>query len=182
MTVRIIRGVRVATPRGIEPAAVYLEGRRIVAITGYEEIPRQAKAQELGKSVLMPGLIAKIHPDLSPEQALQGGITTLLTGAAPQADVQASNQSLSSQWTRMRDLDQSLELLVDTLCRQPAIASGLEKSKGCIDVGFDADLVIWNPEYTVTGSRPLLYGLVRQVIVAGRERVREGRLLDHEQE
>lgn len=77
----------------------------------------------------------------------------------------------------MRERDERLEALVETLCTMPARDAGLGASKGVIATGFDADLVVWNPEYTVTGTAPLLFGLIRQVIVAGRTVVKEGRRL-----
>ncbi len=178
MAQRIIRGVRVATPRGIEPASVFIEDGRITFVAGYEDIPREARAEELGKSVLMPGLVAG-PLDASDEgckEALRGGITSLAS-REPRADVSELSHYLSECWTTMRDSDESLDSLTSTLSTEPARRAGLGERKGQIAAGFDADFVIWNPEYTVAGTSPLLYGLVRQVIVAGVTRVREGQLL-----
>ncbi len=178
MAKRIIRGVRVATPRGIEPASVFVEDGRITFVAGYEDIPREAKAEELGKSVLMPGLIVADSETTEKRRidALRGGITTVL-GDGPARDENSElSQFLSSRWTTMRENDQSLELLVRQLVLEPAKEAGLAQSKGQIAAGFDADFVVWNPEYTVTGAQPPLYGLVRQVVVAGVTRVLEGTL------
>ena len=177
MAQRIIRGVRVATPRGIEPASVFIEDGRITFVAGYDEIPREAKAEELAKSVLMPGLVVNC-PNASPAQraeALLSGITSLCD--APSGEDSELSHYLSKRWTQMRENDQSLELLIRQLSTEPAKAAGLD-SKGSIQAGMDADLVVWNPEYTVTGSQPLLYGLIRQVIVAGETRIREGSVVD----
>jgi len=178
MAKRIIRGVRVATPRGIEPASVFIEDGRITFVAGYEDIPREAKAEELGKSVLMPGLIVA-DPETSEQRrmdALRGGVTTLSSDGPSSARDSELSQFLSQHWTTMREKDQSLELLVRQLVLEPANQAGLEQRKGQIAAGFDADFVVWNPEYTVTGAQPPLYGLVRQVIVAGVTRVLEGKL------
>lgn len=173
MTRRIIRGVRVATPAGIEPASVFIEDGRIAYVAGYEDIPRQGKVEELAKSVLMPGLTlsgASKHAS----SALLGGITSLISGSGSGVEASELPQYLSARWTEMREQDQRLETLIDILCSRPAAQAGLGDSKGRIEVGYDADFVVWNPEYTVTGTRPLLYGLIRQVIVAGQTRIKEG--------
>ena len=121
----------------------------------------------------MPGLIVACANAAS-EDALLTGITTTLPSGDPANEISEFPQYLSTQWTAMREKDLSLESLIDTLCVQPAKKAGLSESKGSIATGFDADLVIWNPEYTVTGTQPLLFGSIRQVIVAGRTVVKEG--------
>ncbi len=173
---RIIRGVRVATPRGIEPAAVFLEGGRITYVAGYEDIAREAKPEELGKSILMPGLIlAESAPGKEAEDAaLLGGVTSFGEGTTCIRSVSELSRVLPARWTHSRDRDERLELLIRQTITEPAKACGLAETKGSIAKGFDADLVIWNPEYSIAGTQPLLYGLVRQVIVAGETRVREG--------
>lgn len=40
----------------------------------------------------------------------------------------------------------SLKYLARWMCGGPARLAGLEKYKGAIEAGFDADLVVWNPE------------------------------------
>ncbi|MCP4445792.1 MAG: amidohydrolase family protein [Myxococcales bacterium] len=177
MARRIIRGVRVATPRGIEPASVFIDEGRIVYVAGYEDTPREAQAEELGKSVLMPGLIATCESDAAGvrDDALMSGITTLTPGVTPGIAASEVSLFLSTRWTQMRERDQRIEMLVEELCTKAAQTSGLSESKGKIATGHDADLVIWNPEYTVTGTQPLLFGLIRQVIVAGRTQIEEGK-------
>jgi allantoinase len=49
-------------------------------------------------------------------------------------------------WTELRQRGFDLSDLVEWLCLAPARLVGLDKSKGSIAVGKDADLVIWNPE------------------------------------
>jgi len=49
-------------------------------------------------------------------------------------------------WTKMRARNNSLMQLVRWMCSGPARLAGLEKYKGAIAVGYDADIVVWNPE------------------------------------
>ncbi len=55
---------------------------------------------------------------------------------------------LPVMWTAARRRGYSLEKLAEWLCHSPARLVGLEKRKGAIQVGADADLVVWNPEAT----------------------------------
>lgn len=86
----IVRGLRVVLDDGVGPAALHIEGGRIVAISGYDEIPREAEAFEAGKSVVMPGLVdTHVHVNepgrtawegfaSATRSAAAGGITTLI--------------------------------------------------------------------------------------------------------
>ena len=49
-------------------------------------------------------------------------------------------------WTKMKRQNYSLNHLVRWMCSGPAGLAGLEKQKGMIAVGYDADIVVWNPE------------------------------------
>ena len=62
-----------------------------------------------------------------------GGISSLQLG-------------LPVMWTKMRGRKDSLNHLVRWICSAPSRLVGLEKRKGAIAVGFDADIVVWNPE------------------------------------
>jgi len=53
---------------------------------------------------------------------------------------------LPVMWTAARQRGFSLEHLTEWLCRGPARLVGLERRKGAIQVGADADFVVWNPE------------------------------------
>jgi dihydroorotase-like cyclic amidohydrolase len=147
MNRRIIRGVRIATPEGIRPASVHIEDGHIVAVAGYEEIPRESVPDELGKSVLMPAL----------EPGNMGG--------TPEEQIDRRLHALSKRWTEMRERDEPIEEVIARECQ------------GRIEVGVPASFVIWNPEMTVIGSTPALYGQVRQVIEAGRCVYKEGKHL-----
>ncbi|OLE53327.1 MAG: allantoinase [Acidobacteria bacterium 13_1_20CM_3_53_8] len=53
---------------------------------------------------------------------------------------------LPVMWTLMRKRDFSISDLVRLLAHAPARLVGLQERKGRISEGFDADLVIWNPD------------------------------------
>jgi len=49
-------------------------------------------------------------------------------------------------WTKMGARTDSLNQLARWMCSGPAHLAGLEKHKGAIAIGYDADIVVWNPE------------------------------------
>ena len=53
---------------------------------------------------------------------------------------------LPIMWTEARARGFRLNQLAEWLCSSPARQVGLEKRKGAIAAGWDADLVIWNPD------------------------------------
>jgi allantoinase len=62
-----------------------------------------------------------------------GGISSLQLG-------------LPVMWTKFSGRNYSLRHLADWMCAGPARLAGLEKHKGSIAAGYDADIVVWNPE------------------------------------
>lgn len=86
----------------------------------------------------------------------------------------------------------SIERMVQILSENPARAFGLWPHKGCIAVGADADLVLWDPTaertlgaghsnagYSLYDGRSVS-GTPLEVIVGGRSVVRDGQLLDED--
>ena len=69
------------------------------------------------------------------------------------------------------------------MCERPAEFAGVGKKKGKIEVGYDADLIVWNPEerFTVRGSELFhrhkmtpyegkkLLGVVRKTFLRGKK-------------
>ncbi len=53
---------------------------------------------------------------------------------------------LPAMWTKLSEQNYSLKHLVRWMCNRPARLAGLEKYKGAITIGYDADVVVWNPE------------------------------------
>lgn len=54
--------------------------------------------------------------------------------------------SLPAVWTEAQRRGHSVRELAAWMCEGPARLAGLEKRKGAIAVGYDADLVVWEPE------------------------------------
>ena len=57
--------------------------------------------------------------------------------------------SLPVLWTQARSRGHGVDKLAEWLCRAPARLAGLDKRKGSVAVGYDADLVVWDPDATV---------------------------------
>ncbi len=86
----VIRGHRVITPQGEQPAAIHVRGGVIAAISNFDDVPRGLPVHEAGASVVMPGLVdTHVHINepgrtdwegfLSATQAAAaGGVTTLI--------------------------------------------------------------------------------------------------------
>ena len=53
---------------------------------------------------------------------------------------------LPVMWTEASKRGHSLADLAEWLCRAPAQLVGLEQRKGALAVGYDADILIWNPD------------------------------------
>ena len=99
-----------------------------------------------------------------------GGISSLQLG-------------LPVMWTQLRQRGYSIGRLVEWMCRAPARLAGLARRKGSIAVGYDADLVVWNPEesFQVVPSQlhhrhkltpyagHTLYGVVEATFVRGKQ-------------
>jgi allantoinase len=105
---------------------------------------RERENREQLWSALSSGIIDMIvsdHSPCPPEMKLRN------TGDFLQAwgGISSLQLRLPIVWTEARRRGFSLQDLCRWLCSAPARLVGLGKRKGAIAVGFDADLVVWNP-------------------------------------
>jgi allantoinase len=76
--------------------------------------------------------------------AAWGGISSLQIG-------------LPVMWTALSSRNYSLKHLVRWMCSGPSRLAGLDKHKGTVATGYDADIVIWNPEARFTFRPQMLF-------------------------
>jgi allantoinase len=77
--------------------------------------------------------------------------------------------SLPAVWTSARQRGYSVWHIAEWMCRGPARLAHLEKHKGDIAVGFDANLIVWNPDATFRVEPRLLHHQHKLTPYAGRE-------------
>jgi len=65
--------------------------------------------------------------------------------------------SLPVLWTAARRQNCSIVDIVKWLCERPAFLPVIQKSKGKIQKGFDADLVVWDPEKQFTVTEQIIH-------------------------
>ena len=153
---------------------------------------REAENREQLWAALEEGTLQMIvsdHSPCPPEMKLQqsgdflkawGGISSL-------------QLRLPVAWTEARRRGHSLNQMVDWLCDAPAKLVKLEKQKGRIEVGYDADLVVWEPdeEFVVSAedirhrhkltpyAGRKLSGVVKTTYLRGRKIFEDGKVFDN---
>ena len=94
-------------------------------------------------------------------------------------------------WTAARKHDCTIEQIAEWLCDHPSRLPGLDNRKGKIAKGYDADLVIWDPDKIFTVKEDIihhrhkitpylneeLYGVVKQTWLAGKKVFDRGKAL-----
>lgn len=94
-------------------------------------------------------------------------------------------------WTAAKNRGCSLQLIAKWLCSNPAKLAGLQNKKGRIDAGFDADLIVWNPEQSFIVKEELiqhkhkltpyineeLFGIIEQTYLGGKNVFDKGKFM-----
>ena len=89
--------------------------------------------------------------------------------------------ALPAVWTGARQRGFGVQDLARWMCARPALLAGLSDRKGSLEVGMDADLVVWQPDASFTVEASMihhrhkltpylgrrLFGVVRRTIVRG---------------
>jgi allantoinase len=106
---------------------------------------RERENREELWSALDEGLIEMVVSDHSP---CPPGMKSLGTGNFMEAwgGISSLQLRLPVMWTEALERGYTISHLAEWLCRAPARLVGLDKRKGAIAAGFDADIVIWNPQ------------------------------------
>jgi allantoinase len=129
---------------------------------------RERENRELLWAALREGTIDFIATDHSPCPPVMklgeegdflrawGGIASLQIG-------------LPAVWTQARSRGYALSHMAEWMCRRPARLAGLDKRKGAITAGCDADLVIWNPDAHFRVDPARLHQRHKLTPYAGRE-------------
>jgi allantoinase len=124
--------------------------------TSFKCVPpiRDRANRELLRGALSGGLIQTIASAHSaPPAGFRGAASRDFSRAW--SGIASLQLSLPAVWTIASARELDFSQLAAWMCRNPARIAGLEK-KGEIDVGYDADLVVWNPdaEFTVDPAMP----------------------------
>lgn len=131
--------------------------------------------------------VATDHSPASPE------MKELTTGDFMKAwgGISSIQFALPVLWTAAKQRGYGLNDIAKWLCEKSAVLPGLQDKKGKIAKGYDADLVIWNPEEKFTVNKEMihhkhkitpylneqLYGVVKQTWLAGEKVCDNGKFL-----
>jgi allantoinase len=83
--------------------------------------------------------------------------------------ISALQFSLPVMWTNFRERGFNINDLTRLMCEAPAKLAGLEHRKGKLAKGFDADIVIWDPDAMFTVDPELVYHRHKLTPYSGRE-------------
>ena len=143
---------------------------------------REKENNEKLWSALKDGVIDFVATDHSPStpdlKKLETGDFTKAWGG-----IASLQFSLPVLWTSARRRNCSIVDMAKWLAEKPAVLAGIQKSKGKIQKGFDADLVVWDPEKKFVVTEDIihhkhkitpylneeLYGVVEQTWLGGKK-------------
>jgi allantoinase len=94
-------------------------------------------------------------------------------------------------WTAAKKHGCSLDDIAKWLCEKPAALPALQNSKGKIQKGYDADLVVWDPDQCFTVTKDIiqhkhkitpylneeLFGVVEQTYLKGEKVFGNGKFI-----
>jgi allantoinase len=83
--------------------------------------------------------------------------------------ISALQFSLPVMWTNFRERGFELSDMTRLMCESPAKLAGLDHRKGKLAAGFDADIIIWDPEAMFTVDPELVYHRHKLTPYSGRE-------------
>jgi allantoinase len=117
---------------------------------------RERENREELWAALDEGLIEMVVSDHSP---CPPGMKSLGTGNFMEAwgGISSLQLRLPVMWTQALERGYTISHLAEWLCRAPARLVGLDNRKGAIAAGFDADLVIWNPQGVFRVEPSMIY-------------------------
>jgi allantoinase len=117
---------------------------------------RERENREELWGALDEGLIEMVVSDHSP---CPPGMKSLGTGNFLEAwgGISSLQLRLPVMWTQALERGYSINHLSEWLCRAPARLVGLDKRKGAIAAGYDADIIIWNPQTTFRVEPSMIY-------------------------
>lgn len=129
---------------------------------------RERENKEALWKALREGLIEMVVSDHSPcppeMKKLGEGRFDLAWGGISSVEL-----ALPATWTEARQRNISIHTLSEWMCSSPARLAGLEKRKGKIAVGYDADLTLWNPDASFRVDAQKLHHRHRITPYQGRE-------------
>lgn len=117
---------------------------------------RERENREKLWAALEDGTIGMIVSDHSPAPP---GMKCLETGdfLAAWGGISSLQLRLPIVWTLLRERGLSLARLSEWTASRPAGLVGLQKEKGAIEAGRDADFVIWNPDASFTVEPSMIH-------------------------
>ena len=126
--------------------------------TAFKCVPpiRERANRELLWGALAGGLIQMVASDHSPPRTRFQGRAREFSDAW--GGIASLQLSLPAVWTIASARGHTVNELAAWICRGPARIAGLER-KGEIDVGYDADLLIWDPDAEFTVDAATLVGV-----------------------